>query len=93
MNTVSKLTVLSAFVFFTLIGSAASTLAEENTSRCPCWYMGYDEYDSSWGKGSCKEPPPDSRKNECDLIGMKQEWEDGCLAAHESEDRKCPYKQ
>lgn len=93
MNTVSKMLVLLTFALLTLVASSFSALAEEDASRCPCWYMGYDDYDSSWGKGSCKEPPPDSSKNECDLIGQMQEWEDGCLAAHDNENRKCPYKQ
>jgi hypothetical protein len=94
MNTVSKMLVLLTFAFFTLVASAASALAEEDATRCPCWYMGYDDYDSSWGKGSCENPPPDSSKNECDLIGLMQEWEDGCLTAHEGDDGpKCPYKQ
>lgn len=93
MNTVSKMLVLLTFAFLPLIGSAGSVLAEENETRCPCWYTGYDDYDSDWGKGSCKNPPPGSSKDDCDMVGFKQEWEDGCLAAHDNDKRKCPYKQ
>jgi hypothetical protein len=93
MNTVSKMVVLMTFALFTLIASYVSVLAEEDATRCPCWYDGYDAYESDWGKGSCKNPPPDSSKNDCDLIGLKQEWEDGCIAAHDGDPPKCPYKQ
>jgi hypothetical protein len=39
--------VLLTFALLTLVASSVSTLAEEDASRCPCWYMGYDDYDSS----------------------------------------------
>ena len=66
--------------------------AAEDTSRCRCWYDGYDEFNVNEGKSSCKNPPPISSANECDRDEKRETWRDGCLAHAENEARKCPYK-
>lgn len=67
--------------------------AKEDSSRCNCWYDGYDAFKSNEGKSSCTNPPPLSSANECDRDQkQKQLWSDGCLAHAENEARKCPYK-
>jgi len=81
-------------VFFTLLFLIAlptfSMAVEEDQGRCACWYLGYDAQKDGYpieGDG------PGGSKDECDLIGAMQEWEDGWLSAKVKEARKCPYKR
>lgn len=73
-----------------LVALPVFTLAvTEDTSRCRCWYAGYD---ANMAGHSFEGDGPGGSKDDCDLLGQKIEWEDGWYSAEAEESRKCPYK-
>ena len=80
------------------LGSMWPAAAEEDATRCECWYGGYDDYEANGGGRSfCDEPPPGTMLDDCELIHTpqtpaKEWWKDGCLTAVDGGKRKCPYK-
>jgi len=82
MKVVMLIAILVALPVFSLA-------VKEDTSRCNCWYHGYDAKKKGHGLGG---DGPGGTKDDCDLIGQKMEWEDGWFTAKAKEKRKCPYK-
>jgi len=76
-------------VFITLLVFLATpaiggTESKEDPNRCECWFDGYDTYPQTEGS-------PGGTKDECDLRGMKIEWDDGSKAHKAGDSRKCPF--
>lgn len=68
---------LLPFVLFATAASAQSKIS----ARCSCWNDGYDTY---------PEPDrPDSSKNQCDLQGMKIDWDDGWNSHQNNKPKDC----
>jgi PAN domain len=53
-----------------------------NSKQCGCWLDGYDSYPQTEGPGG--------RKDECDLGGMRNEWNSGWNARNAGSPRACP---
>lgn len=73
----------------TLLSIQNSAIAE-NKTRCACFFDGYDEYkDKGESAQYCDNTVPGSTADDCDLVGMKDEWYSGCRTAADNKAREC----